>query len=85
MGKKWGLTARAARCIAQSLSALGCFSETLKRGVSLVDRNDDGVDISTLPPIPHLDQRKPGQVFCPGFFPHFVANSPEYGYQQDAP
>jgi len=70
LGRKWGLTAKAARCFAQSLSALGCFSETLKRGVSLVYRNDDGVDADTLPPRLFPDQQKQGQVFCPGFFPH---------------
>jgi len=82
---KRGSTAHAARCLSQSLSALGCFSETLKRGVPLVYRNDDGVDTSTLPPIPYPDQRKPGQAFCPGFFPHFAADRPECSLQQGVP
>ena len=38
--------------------------------VSLVYRNDDGVDANTLPPRPSSDQPKQGQVLCPGFFPH---------------
>ena len=38
--------------------------------VPLVYRNGDGVDASTLPPIPYPDQRKQGHVVCPGFFPH---------------
>jgi hypothetical protein len=38
--------------------------------VSLVYRNDDGVDADTLPPRLFPDQQKQGQVFCPGFFPH---------------
>ena len=54
-------------------------------GVPLVYRNDDGVDARTLPWIPCPDQRKRGHVFCPGFFPHFVANRPEYSYQQEVP
>jgi len=78
-GLKWGLTAQAARCFTQSLSALGCFSKILKRRVSLIYRNDDGVDASTLPPIIHPDQRKVGHIFCPNFtvfgrkFPHSMA------------
>jgi hypothetical protein len=41
-------------------------------GVSLVYRNDDGVDASTLPSIPYPDQRKQGHVVCPGFSPNLV-------------
>lgn len=48
----------------------------------MVYRNDDGVDASTLPPILDPDQRKGGHVFCPGFFPHLVANRPECSYKQ---
>ena len=43
-----------------------------KAGVSLVYRNDDGVDASTLAPIRYSYQRKRGHVFCPGFSPHSV-------------
>jgi len=53
--------------------------------VSLIYRNDDGVDVSTLSPIPCPDQRKRGHVFSPSFFLYFVADRPEYGYQQKVP
>jgi hypothetical protein len=53
------------------------LQQNAEAGLPLVYRNDDGVDASTLPPIP-----QPGQVFCPGFFQHFVANRPECRYQQ---
>ena len=51
-------------------------------GVSLIYRNDDGVDASTLPAIPRPDQQKQGHVFSPGFCSHFVVNRPEYSYRQ---
>jgi hypothetical protein len=54
-------------------------------GVSLLYRNDDGVDGSTLPPIPNPDQRKRGHVFCAGFLPNLGANRPEYSYEQGVP
>ena len=41
--------------------------------VSLIYRNDDGVDATTLPPILDPGQRKGGHIFCPTF-PYFVAN-----------
>jgi len=35
--------------------------------VSLVNRNDDGVDANTLPLILDPDQLKGGRIFCPTF------------------
>ena len=80
-----GSTAQAARCFTQSLSALGCFSETLKRGCRWYTATTTVLMRVTLPPIPYPDQWKPGQVFCPGFFPHFVANRPECDRQRRIP
>jgi hypothetical protein len=60
------------------------LQQNTEAGVSLVYRNDDGVDAVTLSPIPYPDQWKRGQVSCPGFCPHFVANRPECRYQQGA-
>ena len=85
LGQKVESTAHAARWLAQSLSALGVLQRKTEATVSLVYRNDDGVDASTQPPISYPDQQKRGQVFCPGFFPHFVADRPEYSHRQGVP
>ncbi len=58
------------------------LQQNAEASLPLVYRNDDGVDAVTLPPITSSGQRKRGQVFCPGFCPHFVANRPECRYQQ---
>ena len=54
-------------------------------GVSLVYRNDDGVDASTLPPIPYPYQRKRGHVFSPGFSRISLQIAQECSYQRRYP
>ena len=55
LGMKRGLPALAARCFSQSLSALWVLRLNSER-VSLVYRNDDGVNASTESTVFHVDE-----------------------------
>jgi hypothetical protein len=50
-------------------------AKSRKRRVSLKYRNDDGVDVRTLPLIHHADQRKGGKFSAP-LFSYLVARFP---------